>query len=153
MIALAALSAWASVADARRRVIPNLACVLVASCGLCLQLSRLLAPGALAALPLTHAVAAGLPAPASCLAWGAGSFVGGLGLEWLLRAVSGRAGLGLGDVKYLASWALTLGWLVLPALAGACLAGAACALARRRRAFALGPWLSAAFLAACALAG
>lgn len=76
----------------------------------------------------------------------------GFAAEMLYRRVAGRAGLGLGDVKLAAAWAVSLGWLVVPAFAVACLFGAVWALATRQRTFALGPWLSAAFAGALLLA-
>ena len=135
-VVLVALAAWASVADARSRTIPNTCCVAVAACGLVLQAVRVWWPG--------HA--AGLPEPVACVGWAAGILVVGVGGEFLLRTLTGRVGVGLGDVKYVAAWACTLGWYVLAGLGVACLLGAAWALARRQSTFAMAPWLSAAFV-------
>lgn len=83
--------------------------------------------------------------PLSCAAVAMAVLVCGLGLELLYRHLSGHAGLGLGDVKFSAAWALTLGWLVVPGIAVASLLGALWALATRQRTFAFGPWLSLVF--------
>ena len=106
----------------------------VAACGVLLQVVRVSS----GALP-------GLSVPLACLAWAAALLVVGVGVELAFRSLRGRSGMGLGDVKYASAWAVTLGWLTLPAIAAACLLGAAWALVRRQRTFALGPWLSLAF--------
>lgn len=152
MIALLVISVLASVTDVRTRTIPNGCCLGIALCGLALQAMRSWAPGLLAALPLTGWLAAVLPPPASCVIWGVGMLAGGVTLELLRRAFVGREGMGLGDVKLLAAWAAGIGWLVLPALALACLAGALFAIVRRERTFAMAPWLTAGFLAVLVLA-
>lgn len=142
-IALAlAASVWASVVDARERRIPNVACAVVAACGVLLQVGRLCAPDVVAALPLTPFVADALPAPLACLMWGAGGLVAGVCSEWWRRARTGRPGMGLGDVKLIAAWTLTLGWLMLGALVAACLLGALWAVVRGAQTFAMGPWLT-----------
>lgn len=140
-VVLVALSAWAAVVDARTRRIPNACCAGVAACGVCLQLARLVT-GVIP--PLGKPLMAFVVACAVLLA--------GFAVEMLYRRVAGRAGLGLGDVKLAAAWAVSLGWLVVPAFAVACLLGAVWALATRQRTFALGPWLSAAFAGALLLA-
>lgn len=147
LVLLALPSAWASVSDARCRVIPNGACALVALVGLAFQLVRAVAADVVATLPVEAGLSRALPGPGSCcVAAVVVLILGGVG-ELAVRRVLGRSGVGMGDVKLCAAWACCLGWLVLPAVAVACFAGAVCALARRQRTFALGPWLAAAFVA------
>ena len=134
-VCLVVLGAWASVTDVRRRVIPNLCCVLVATCGLVLQVAR----------AFWEVFAGSVPPPALCLVTAAGVAVVGASAELIARRVAGRAFVGLGDVKYVAAWACMLGPLVFYGLVVACLAGAACAIARRRRTFPMAPWLTVAF--------
>lgn len=134
---LVGLSVWAGIVDARSRRIPNVCCVLVALCGVALQIVR-----------VQGGVAPVLGEPLSCVWLAAAVLVAGVCLELAYRRLSGRAGLGMGDVKYVAAWAVSLGWLVAPALAVACLLGAAWGLATRQRTFAFGPWLSLVFVAA-----
>ena len=148
LVALAA-SLFASVIDARSRIIPNGSCLAVACSGLALQVLRAWAPAVVPALPVEALLAPSLPGPPSCVLAGACVLVAGGACELLVRCVLGRQGVGMGDVKFCAAWACWLGWLVLPAICVACLAGAVFALARGCRAFAMGPWLTAAFAAAC----
>lgn len=148
MIALAALAVLVAVCDARSRRIPNKLVAAVVACGVTLQAARLFAPWVLDALPLARALSRGLGTPLSCLAWGMGVASVGTVLELSLRRFGGRPGMGLGDVKYVAAWACVLGVVAIPALAFACLLGAAWAIACGARDFALGPWLSLAFVGA-----
>lgn len=148
LVALAA-SIFASVMDARSRIIPNGSCLAVACSGLALQALRAWAPTVVPALPVEASLAPSLPVPASCVLAGACVLVAGGACELLVRRALGRLGVGMGDVKFCAAWACWLGWLALPAICGACLAGAVFALARGRRTFAMGPWLALAFAVAC----
>lgn len=134
---LGAAGVFASVRDARTRTIPNACCGAICLLGLALCCLRALT-GALPALP----------APVSCATVAVATLLLGVAAEGAYRAVSGRVGLGLGDVKYMAAWACALGWWVAPALAAACLGGALYACTRRERTFAMAPWLTLAF--ACA---
>lgn len=144
MIALVALAATAGVSDARTRQIPNEVCLAIAILGIAFQLAR--AFGAIPPwLSWEGRVALFLPAPAVCVALAIGLGIIGLSVEAVIRRRLGRRGMGLGDVKYVVAWTLTLGPAALPGIALACLSGAAWALLRRRRDFALGPWLSAFF--------
>lgn len=136
-VVLVSLSVWAGIVDARSRRIPNACCVLVALCGVALQAAR-----------AQSRVAPVLGEPLACVELAAALLVAGACLELAYRRLSGRAGLGMGDVKYVAAWAVSLGWLVAPALVVACLLGAAWGLATRQRTFAFGPWLSLVFVAA-----
>ena len=135
---LVVLSVWASVADARRREIPNVSCVFIAACGLAL---RAVCDGAAAGEWLPHA------------AWGAGVLLVGAACEFALRALTGRVGVGLGDVKFCAAWACVLGWRVVPALALACMLGAVSALIRKAPTFPMAPWLTLVFVLALVLCG
>lgn len=154
MLALAvAVSLVAAVFDARRRVLPNPCCALVAACGLALQAARAFVPGTVEALPLERALAPGLPGPLACVIWAAGLLVVGYAAELGLRRLRGKAGLGLGDVKLVSAWACVMGPLVVPAMALACLVGACAALVRGRPTFALGPWLVACLCVTLALCG
>ncbi len=149
LLAALAASLLASVSDARSRIIPNGSCLCVACAGLALQALRAWMPTAAAALPVEATLASSLPAPVSCVIAGTCALmVGGAG-ELLVRRMFGRPGVGMGDVKLCAAWACWLGWLALPAICAACLAGAMVALVRGQRAFAMGPWLTAAFALAC----
>lgn len=131
---LVGLSAWAGVVDGQSRRIPNTCCGCVAACGLALQLARM----GSGAFPL-------LGEPLTCVCVAVVVAFLGTGVELAYRWARGHAGLGFGDIKYVSAWAVTLGWLVFPALAAACLLGAIWGLATRQRTFALGPWLSLAF--------
>lgn len=131
---LVGLSVWASIVDARSRRIPNACCVLVALCGVALQVVR-----------VQGGVALVFGEPLACVELAAALLVAGVCLELAYRRLSGHSGLGMGDIKYVAAWAVSLGWLVAPALVVACLLGAAWGLATRQRTFAFGPWLSLAF--------
>lgn len=138
---LVGLSVWAGVVDARSRRIPNACCALVALCGVALQAAR-----------AQSRVAPVLGEPLACVELAAALLVAGVCLELAYRRLSGHSGLGMGDVKYVAAWAVSLGWLVVPALVVACLLGATWGLATRQRTFAFGPWLSLAFVAASLVA-
>lgn len=138
---LVGLSVWAGIVDARSRRIPNACCVLVALCGVALQIVR-----------VQGGVAPVLGEPLACVWLAAAVLVAGVCLELAYRRLSGHSGLGMGDIKYVAAWAVSLGWLVAPALVVACLLGAAWGLATRQRTFAFGPWLSLAFVAASLVA-
>ena len=127
-------SLWAAVVDARERTIPNVACVGVAVSGLVFGLVHA-RTGLLPAFPpLTHCLAAALSELA----------IGTL-LELGHRRLSGRVGMGLGDVKFLSAWSCLIGGWSLVGFALACLAGALFALVRGERMFALGPWLAGSF--------
>ena len=105
-------------------------------------------PATALALLVALAEGQGLSALAGAVVAGGGF----LALAAMGRRLYGPAALGMGDVKLAAAWAVSLGWLVVPAFAVACLLGAVWALAARQRTFALGPWLSAAFAGALLLA-
>lgn len=128
------VSLWAAVVDARERTIPNAACVGVAAAGLVLGLLRA-RTGLLPAFPLlTRGLAAGLA-----------ELVAGTLLELGYRRLTGRVGMGLGDVKFLSAWGCLIGAWNLVGFALACLAGALFSLVRGERTFALGPWLAGSF--------
>jgi len=142
--AAVAIALAAAVCDARWRIIPNSCCIALAAVGAALQAARTLLPDVVAALPWTHVVDPWLGEPWACVAWGVAVLVAGVALELAYRRLRGEAGVGLGDVKYLAAWAFLLGAWVAAVLALACLAGAVVAAIRRQRTFALGPWICAA---------
>lgn len=152
-VALVCLALLAAYIDIQTRTIPNWLCACVAICGVALQAARLcviLAPelyARFAQLPLMYHISLELPNPWVCLVCAAIVLIAGFLLEMLVRAVTGRIGMGLGDVKYLSAWATVLGWYVLPALMLACILGGSYVLAQRQRTFAFAPWLSLAFLA------
>lgn len=128
------VSLWAAVTDARERMIPNAACVGVAVSGLLLGLVRA-RMGLLPAFPpLTR-----------CLATALSELAAGTLLELGYRRLSGRVGMGLGDVKFLSAWGCLIGAWNLVGFALACLAGALFSLVRGERTFALGPWLAGSF--------
>ena len=128
------VSLWAAVTDARERMIPNAACVGVAVSGLVLGLVRA-RMGLLPAFPpLTR-----------CLAAALSELAAGTLLELGYRRLSGRVGMGLGDVKFLSAWGCLIGAWNLVGFALGCLAGALFSLVRGERTFALGPWLAGSF--------
>lgn len=128
------VSLWAAVVDAQERTIPNAACVDVAVSGLVFGLVRA-RTGLLPAFPpLTH-----------CLAAALSELAAGTLLELGYRRLTGRAGMGLGDVKFLSAWGCLIGAWNLVGFALACLAGALFSLIRGERTFALGPWLAGSF--------
>lgn len=141
MILAVAIAIAVGLRDARDRTIPNNWSGLLAVLGGGFQVLR--AVGASWWLPWERAVAAGEPSPATCLACAAAVLVGGVALELAHRRRVGEAGMGLGDVKYLAAWTLVLGPAAIACFSAACLLGAVAALVRRERDFALGPWISA----------
>lgn len=151
LVAVVAASACAAVRDARERVIPNGCCLCVALCGLSVQAVRIMLQNTTSELWFIGRVLDALPEPGACVAWAAGLLVAGVAAELAVRRLTGRTGLGLGDVKFVAAWACILGFYVLPALAAACLLGAAWALVRRERTFAMAPWLTLSFVAVLAL--
>ena len=124
-------SLWAAVVDARERTIPNATCLGVAAAGLLLRARTGLLP---AFPPLTR-----------CLAAGLAELAAGTLLELGYRRLSGRVGMGLGDVKFLSAWGCLIGGWNLVGFALACLAGALFSLVRGDRTFALGPWLAGSF--------
>lgn len=128
------VSLWAAVVDARERTIPNAACVGVAVSGLVFGLVRA-RTGLLPAFPpLTR-----------CLAAALSELAAGTLLELGYRRLTGRVGMGLGDVKFISAWGCLIGGWNLVGFALACLAGALFSLVRGERTFALGPWLAGSF--------
>lgn len=147
MIVLVALAFLAGVADVRTQQIPNGICLGVTFTGIGLQLVRAVSRDLLPLLPVVdRTLASSLPAPAATLAFAMAFLLVAYAAERIHRSTTGRRGMGLGDVKYLSSWATVLGPLVLAPLALACLAGAVSAGARHRETFPLGPWASTAFV-------
>lgn len=153
MLLLIAFSLAASLIDLRERRIPNWICICIAAFGCVFQLVRLssfFAPKIFAQLsyfPLLWRISFLLPSSLACLGTAFVCLAIGTVFELLVRKLSGSAGFGFGDIKYLSAWACILGWLVLPALALACAMGAAWALCAHERTFAFGPWLSLSFVA------
>lgn len=152
LLVLIVLSCVASIIDARARRIPNGISLAIALLGCLYQVVRL-SPGFAPALftylqylPVLYHISFVLPSAVQCLLVAAVLLVVGVALELLVRKISGKAGMGLGDIKYIAAWSCWLGWFVLPAVGLACLLGAAYALWAHERTFALGPWLSFGFV-------
>ena len=141
MIVALALAALAAAEDLRERTISNEKCIALAALGIAFQLARALAPQALAALPWEGALSARRAAPWACILSAGITLIFLGGAELAVRRLRERAGLGFGDIKYLAAWAIILGPLVAVALALACAGGATFALARRERDFAFAPWI------------
>lgn len=138
-----AIALVVAVEDARDREISNGLSAALALVGAGFQASRAWAPGLVFSLPWERALGRALPPPGACLFCAGAVLLVGLAAELVRRHLTGRPGMGLGDVKYLASWTCVLGPAALVALGAACLAGSSCALVRRRGDFALGPWVSA----------
>lgn len=150
MILAVAIAIAVGLRDARDRLIPNKWSGLLGALGAGFQLLRAL--GARWGLPWERAVAASEPTPAACLASAALVLAGGILLELAYRHRTGREGLGLGDVKYLAAWTLVVGPVAIACFSVASLLGAVVAILRHERDFALGPWISACcvvWLVAC----
>ena len=147
IVALVVLGAWAALADAHTRTIPNACVAATAVVGALFQLLRVAAPGVLALDWLAERLASRLAPPLACLLAAACVLALLVCAEFALRG-RGQVGLGFGDAKLLAAWALVLGPVVAVAGAAALLAGALWAHARRRGSFAFAPWLSAACAAA-----
>lgn len=148
MILPVAIATLAALSDHRNRTIPNKLSAAMACVALAVQAMRVWVPEAIARMPLTRAVVAGLAPAGACVACAAACLVTLAGVELVRRAATGVAGMGMGDVKYVSAWAVLLGPAVLPAAVVAMAAGGMAALARGERDFALGPWLSACCLAA-----
>jgi leader peptidase (prepilin peptidase)/N-methyltransferase len=123
----------AAYVDATRGRLPDVLTFLLAALGL--------AQGVLDACGL--ASLGGLPALPVRLAWCAGTLAVLVLVEALLRALGGRAGLGGGDIKFLAACALWVGPAAVLVLGASCLAALPVALVRRTPTFALGPYLAA----------
>lgn len=151
MSILVGCAIWASLTDIHARRIPNLCCVVIAICGLSLRALAQWYPQPYGVFSVSLALETGLPSFFSCILWAVGVLLGGIGIEWSIRRFVGSAGFGLGDIKYCAAWACTLGWLVVPALASACFLGALSTLIRRKSTFAFGPWISIHFIIAILL--
>ncbi|MBS5450189.1 MAG: prepilin peptidase [Coriobacteriia bacterium] len=135
-LTLAALGTGAFV-DAIERRIPNACVVIVALCAL-VQLA-LHASGLLVSTSFS-----GLAPDGSRLLSAAGVLGVLLAAEALWRAMRGRHGIGLGDVKLLSALALWLGPGIVAVLFLASLAGCAVSLARGQRTFAFGPYIALA---------
>ncbi len=134
------ISLFVSVRDAREGIIPNTSCIILAACGICLQIVRMAAPSLLECT-LWALVAPALDGAAACLIESALLLLGGAAAELLWRRHH-RPALGLGDVKYAAAWTAVIGSWILPAIALAAFAGASVSLARGRSHFPFGPYLS-----------
>ena len=157
MIALVALAVAVGVIDGRDRIIPNTLSGLVAVWGIAFQALRAVGATGVAG-PCVGSLSRAMDgaawlSPASCLAWAGALLVGATTLELAWRRARGSAGLGLGDVKYLAAWSCVVGPVSLAALALACAAGGCVAALRGRPTFVLGPWLSGALVLFVVLLG
>lgn len=144
------IALFASVRDAREGIIPNTSCIILAACGVCLQIVRMAAPSLLECT-LWALVAPELDGAAASLIEAALLLLGGTAAELCWRRHH-RPALGLGDVKYAAAWTAIIGSWILPAVAVAALAGAVVSLARGRSHFPFGPYLSFACMGALLMA-
>ncbi len=134
------VSVWAAVSDAKTKTIPNVACAAIAVAGLLFQVVR----------QLTSAVPT-LIKPVYCVLFAVVVLGVLYGIEALLRR-RGKAGLGFGDVKFLAAWALVLGDLMLVPWMVASLVAAVFAINRKEKTFPYAPWLTACFVVTLILA-
>jgi Flp pilus assembly protein protease CpaA len=116
---MALMSAPAAATDAYCRRIPNASCALIA----------------LAAVAI-------LGVDAVRLATAAGVLLAGAALAALWRALTKTQGIGAGDIKFAAAWALGAGPAALLGICIACALALAVALVRKQRTFAFAPALS-----------
>lgn len=157
-VALVVLGLIAAYIDWQTRTIPNWLSMAVAALGIMLQLvrlSRYFTPvfyNALGILPLTSCIADNLPTAKASLFLAVVVLVCGICLETLWRQRRGKAGMGFGDIKYIAAWTCTLSFLVLIGIMLACLMALIYSFASKQRTFAFAPWLSLGFIAMLFLA-
>ncbi len=119
--------------DARTRRLPNALVGVVALCGVALLGSDLLCR----------------EPPALRVCWCAGTLAALGTCETLRRRLRGGRGIGFGDVKLIAAFALVLGSSVIVAVLLSCLLALAVEVPRRRRTFAFGPYLCLAMVVTC----
>ncbi len=72
--------------------------------------------------------------------------------EWYWRARTGRAGFGMGDIKFVAAWSVLLGRSAFMGLLLASFAAATYGYVTRQKTFAFVPWLSCSFVGILCLA-
>ena len=145
MIVCAALALALAVAveDARSCRIRNSICLAMAALGLAFQAVRIWVPE-LSGVLAFH-LADETSAPQAVLAAALLVLFCGAALELAWRRIHGASGMGLGDIKYIAAWATLLGPGIFVPLAAAALVGALVTLVQKKKRFAFGPYLSAAF--------
>lgn len=145
MIVCAALALALAVAveDARSCRIRNSICLAMAALGLAFQAVRIWVPE-LSGVLAFH-LADETSAPQVVLAAALLVLFCGAALELAWRGIHGASGMGLGDIKYIAAWATLLGPGIFVPLAAAALVGAPVTLVQKKKRFAFGPYLSAAF--------
>lgn len=145
MIVCAALALALAVAveDERSCRIRNSFCLAMAALGLAFQAVRIWAPE-LSGVLAFH-LADETSAPQAVLAAALLVLLCGVALELAWRRIHGASGMGLGDIKYIAAWAMLLGPGIFVPLAAAALVGALVTLVQKKKRFAFGPYLSAAF--------
>ncbi len=141
---------WASIVDAKRRILPNalLACMALAC--VCAQGARLAGGAWLLWLPWEAALHSRIDAPWVCVVLALVVLAALAGLEGWRRSKGGAEGFGYGDVKLASCWTLALGALGLWGFALGCGTGAIWAKLHHERTFALGPWVSG-WCVACAI--
>lgn len=145
MIVCAALALALAVAveDARSCRIRNSICLAMAALGLAFQAVRIWVPELSGVLAFHFADETS--APQVVLATALLVLFCGAALELAWRRIHGACGMGLGDIKYIAAWATLLGPGIFVPLAAAALVGAPVTLVQKKKRFAFGPYLSAAF--------
>lgn len=145
MIVCAALALALAVAveDARSCRIRNSICLAMAALGLAFQAVRIWVPE-LSGVLAFH-LADETSAPQVVLAAALLVLFCGAALELAWRRIHGASGMGLGDIKYIAAGATLLGPGIFVPLAAAALVGALVTLVQKKKRFAFGPYLSAAF--------
>ncbi len=142
MVLVCAFAIWASIVDARTRLLPNAILAAMALSALAVEGVRLAGVAWLAWFPWVAALDARLAPPWACLLLAVGLGALFAGFEMWRRGRGAEPGLGFGDVKLMACWTLALGVLGVWAFALGLGTGALFAKARHERTFALGPWVS-----------
>ncbi len=143
---------WASIVDARRRLLPNALLASMALSAALVVAARFAGGVWLRDLPWVAALDPRLDPPWMCVLVALLVLALLAGLEMGRRRKGAEPGLGFGDAKLAFCWMLALGLLGLWGFALGCGSGALAAKVRHERTFALGPWVSAWCVALAVLA-